>query len=154
LLYENASRGREERPRAGIVRALEVSFSVSIAIPADKNQLLPPPPRPRHIHIVLRPPERPDPPSQPAPLSIETPLNRHAAEALADILNIEWGLSDLRLENGALDAEEALKPILHALLISGTLPSLSLAGNKRIKAGGWRLLAVFMKRVSPCVEKD
>jgi protein phosphatase 1 regulatory subunit 37 len=33
-------------------------------------------------------------------------------------------------------------------LISGTLPSLSLAGNKRLKAGAWRLLAVFMKRVS------
>jgi protein phosphatase 1 regulatory subunit 37 len=47
-----------------------------------------------------------------------------------------------------LDTEEALKPILHALLISGTLPSLSLAGNKRLKAGAWRLLAVFMKRVS------
>jgi len=112
------------------------------------RQLLPPPPRPRYINIVLRPPERPSPPSQPAPLSIEIPLNRHAAEALSDILNIEWALSDLRLENGALDAEEALKPILHALLISGTLPSLSLAGNKRLKAGAWRLLAVFMKRVS------
>ena len=48
-----------------------------------------------------------------------------------------------------MDTEEALKPILHALLISGTLPSLSLAGNKRLKAGAWRLLAVFMKRVSP-----
>ena len=146
--------GKNDQGLASSVHSRSVSLSVSIAFPAERDQLLPPPPRPRHIHIVLRPPERPDPPSQPAPLSIETPLNRHAAEALADILNIEWGLSDLRLENGALDAEEALKPILHALLISGTLPSLSLAGNERIKAGGWRLLAVFMKRVSPCVEKD
>lgn len=74
-------------------------------------------------------------------------MSRHAAEALADILNIEWGLSDLRLENGAMDSDDALKPVLHALLVSGTLPSLSLAGNKRIKPPGWRLLAVFLKKV-------
>lgn len=112
-------------------------------------KLLPPPPRSRHIYITLRPPDRPVPPSQPSAQTLEQPLNRHAAEAIADILNIEWGLSDLRLENGTVDSEDALKPILHALLISGTLPSLSLAGNKRMKAAGWRLLAVFLKKVSP-----
>lgn len=100
------------------------------------------------MHIILRPPEKPSPPSHPSPQSLEHPLNRHSAEALADILNIQWGLSDLRLENGVMDSDDTLKPVLHALLISGTLPSLSLAGNKRIKAGGWRLLAVFMKKVS------
>ena len=54
---------------------------------------------------------------------------------------------DLKLEHGVIDGDDVLKPILHALLISGTLPTLSLAGNKKIKSGGWRLLAVFLKRV-------
>jgi protein phosphatase 1 regulatory subunit 37 len=47
-----------------------------------------------------------------------------------------------------IEGEDALKPILHALLISGTLPNLGLGGNRRIKAGGWRLVAVFLKKVS------
>ncbi len=63
-------------------------------------------------------------------------------------MTAEWGLSELKLENGVLEGDDALKPILHALLISGTLPTLSLAGNKKVRAGGWRLLAVFLKRVS------
>lgn len=99
------------------------------------------------IHIVLRTTDDPSPiPS--SQHAIDAPLNRHAAEALADVLTTEWGLVDLKLENGVIDGDDALKPILHALLISGSLPTLSLAGNKKIKAPGWRLLAVFLKRVS------
>ena len=67
---------------------------------------------------------------------------------MADVLIAEFGLVDLKLESGVIDGDDVLKPILHALLVSGTLPTLSLAGNKKIRAGGWRLLAVFMKRVS------
>lgn len=55
---------------------------------------------------------------------------------------------ELKLENGVLEGDDALKPILHALLVSGTLPSLSLAGNKKIRPAGWRLLAGFFGRVS------
>ncbi|ORY32099.1 hypothetical protein BCR39DRAFT_524149 [Naematelia encephala] len=129
-LYENACRGHEERPRVGIVRALEI---------------IPPPPKPRNVHLTLRT----DPSSSSLPTSInvlDTPLNRHAAEALADVLVIDWGLLDLKLEGGILDGDDAVKCILHALLVSGSLPSLSLAGNKKIRAGGWRLLAFFLKR--------
>jgi protein phosphatase 1 regulatory subunit 37 len=68
------------------------------------------------------------------------------------VLTSEWGLVDLKLEGGLVETEDALKPILHALLVSGTLPSLSLVGNRKIKAGGWRLLAVFLKKVR-CVDK-
>ncbi|WVQ77942.1 hypothetical protein IAT38_000022 [Cryptococcus sp. DSM 104549] len=134
-LYESACRGREERPRVGIVRALEV---------------IPPAPRPRTIHIILRPIDHttigqpPLPP--PAPNTLDIPLTRHSAEAFADVLSTEWGLGELRLEQGLVESEDALKPILHALLISGTLPMLGLAGNKKIKAAGWRLLAVFLKK--------
>ncbi|BEI92903.1 uncharacterized protein CcaverHIS019_0505310 [Cutaneotrichosporon cavernicola] len=129
-LYESACRGREEKPRLGIVRALQ-------AIPAH--------PKPRLVHLVLHDTPR-ESLSHPAPYTLEHPLNRYAAEALADVLAVEWSLGDLRLERGVIEAEEALKPILHALLVSGTLPSLSLAGNKKIKAGGWQLVAVFLKR--------
>ncbi|WVQ98412.1 hypothetical protein IAU59_005535 [Kwoniella sp. CBS 9459] len=133
-LYESACRGREERPRVGIVRALEV---------------MAPPPKPRHIHLILRPVDHttigvPIPPS--GPKTLDTPLTRYSAESFSDVLSAEWGLVDLKLEGGVLETEDALKPILHALLISGTLPVLSLAGNKKIKPGGWRLLAVFLKR--------
>ncbi|KLT45309.1 RNI-like protein [Cutaneotrichosporon oleaginosum] len=129
-LYESACRGREEKPRLGIVRALQ-------AIPAH--------PKPRLVHLVLHDTPR-ESPSHPAPYPLEHPLNRYAAEALADLLAVEWSLGDLRLERGVIESEDALKPILHALLVSGTLPSLSLAGNKKIKAGGWQLVAVFLKR--------
>ena len=58
---------------------------------------------------------------------------------------------------GGLDAEatyadclrsftQGLKAILHGLLISGTLPNLSLAGNKKIKYRGWQYVSVFMRR--------
>ncbi|RXK36032.1 hypothetical protein M231_06680 [Tremella mesenterica] len=110
-LYESACRGREERPRVGIVRTLEVWRN-----------------------------------STPSPHALDAPLNRHAAEAFADVLAIEWGLVELKLENGVLESEDALKPILHALLVSGNLPFLSLAGNKKIRSGGWRLLGVFLKK--------
>ncbi|GMK55777.1 hypothetical protein CspeluHIS016_0208330 [Cutaneotrichosporon spelunceum] len=129
-LYESACRGREEKPRLGIVRSLQ-------AIPAH--------PKPRLVHLVLHETPR-ESPSHPAPYTLERPLNRYAAEAFADVLAIEWSLADLRLERGVIESEDALKPLLHALLVSGTLPSLSLAGNKKIKAGGWHLVAVFLKR--------
>ncbi|WRT66800.1 uncharacterized protein IL334_003763 [Kwoniella shivajii] len=134
MLYESACRGREERPRVGIVRALEV---------------IPLPPKSRHIHLTLRPVDHTTiGVALPAgsPNTLDAPLTRYAAESFADVLSAEWGLMDLKLENGVIEGEDVLKPILHALLISGTLPSLGLAGNKKIKAGGWRLLATFLKR--------
>lgn len=130
-LYESACRGREEKPRLGIIRAL---------------QAIPPYPKPRVIHLVLHDVQPAK--AQPAPYPLERALNRHGAEALADVLAVEWALSELKLERGAVETVEALKPILHALLVSGTLPSLSLAGNKKIKAEGWALVAEFLKRVS------
>ncbi|WVW83494.1 hypothetical protein I302_105515 [Kwoniella bestiolae CBS 10118] len=133
-LYESACRGREERPRVGIVRALET---------------IPPPPKIRHIHLTLRPIDHTTigntlPPG--SPNTLDTPFTRYSAESFADVLSAEWGLMELKLESGLIETEDSLKPILHALLISGTLPNLSLAGNKKIKVGGWRLLAVFLKR--------
>lgn len=36
--------------------------------------------------------------------------------------------------------------IIHALLVSGTLPSLSLANNRKIRSKGWRIISYYVKR--------
>lgn len=73
------------------------------------------------------------------------PLDRQAIDPIADLLSIDFGLSKLVLENCGL-TDDGLKAILHALLISGTLPNLSLASNRRIRYMGWRYVSVFMRR--------
>lgn len=148
----------------GIVRALEVrSIPVyDIAICRDARcftgtpraeacQSLSSSPRPRTLHLLLRPFDLSQPSLTPPPYTLDTPLTRHAAEALADVLTIEWGLAELKLEGGMIEDEASLKSILHALLISGTLPMLSLAGSRKVRSGGWRLLAVFMRKVCTVV---
>lgn len=72
-------------------------------------------------------------------------LDRLAIEPVADLLSVDFGLNKLVLENCGL-TDEGLKSILHALLTSGTLPSLSLASNKKIKYHGWRYVGIFMRR--------
>lgn len=42
---------------------------------------------------------------------------------------------------------QSLKPLLHALLVSASIPTISLAGNKRIRNKGWKYLAVFLRKV-------
>lgn len=73
------------------------------------------------------------------------PLDRHAVEPIADLLSVDFGLNKLVLENCAL-TDDSLKSILHALLVSGTLPNLSIASNRKIRFRGWRFLAIFMRR--------
>ncbi|ETS62095.1 hypothetical protein PaG_03655 [Moesziomyces aphidis] len=73
------------------------------------------------------------------------PLDRQAVEPIADLLSIDFGLNKLVLENCAL-TDDSLKSILHALLVSGTLPNLSIASNRKIRFRGWRYLAIFMRR--------
>jgi protein phosphatase 1 regulatory subunit 37 len=72
-------------------------------------------------------------------------LDRLAIEPVADLLSVDFGLNKLVLENCGL-TDEGLKSILHALLTSGSLPSLSLASNKKIKYYGWRYVGIFMRR--------
>ncbi|BGP16808.1 hypothetical protein JCM10213_004656 [Rhodosporidiobolus nylandii] len=70
-----------------------------------------------------------------------------AVETLADLLSVDWGCRKLVLDGCGLD-DESLKPLLHALLVSACIPTLSLANNKRIKQKGWRLVAVFVRKAS------
>ncbi|KNZ60010.1 hypothetical protein VP01_1626g2 [Puccinia sorghi] len=74
------------------------------------------------------------------------PLNRvGAAEVLGDLLSVDFGLKSLVLSGCSLE-DHCLKPILHGLLVSGTLPSISFANNPKLRAKGWKLIAVFVKK--------
>ena len=77
----------------------------------------------------------------------DVPLTKGAIEVLSDLLSVDFGLRKLSLENCSLD-DDSLKPLIHSLLVSGTLPTLSLANNKRIRGKGWKLVAVFVKRAN------
>ncbi|CAD6984790.1 unnamed protein product [Tilletia controversa] len=57
-----------------------------------------------------------------------------------------WSVRIARGYYGLLGRIGGLKAFLHALLISGTLLSLSLASNKKIKAQGWKYVALFIRR--------
>ncbi|UZJ56958.1 hypothetical protein CBS101457_006278 [Exobasidium rhododendri] len=72
-------------------------------------------------------------------------LDRQAIEPVADLLSVDFGLNKLVLENCGL-TDDGIKSILHSLLVSGSLPSLSLAANKKIKYHGWRFVGIFMRR--------
>ncbi|ORY87461.1 hypothetical protein BCR35DRAFT_317717 [Leucosporidium creatinivorum] len=87
-----------------------------------------------------------NPRTPPKVLDLSNELLSHGAvEALADLLSVDWGLKKLVLESCGLD-DESLRPLLHALLVSGSIPTVSLANNKRIKAKGWKLIAVFVRK--------
>ncbi|KAF9238210.1 hypothetical protein BU15DRAFT_88452 [Melanogaster broomeanus] len=69
-------------------------------------------------------------------------LTPTAAAILSDVFNIEWGLRKLTLRECDLD-EYKLKPILHALLIPGTLEYFSVASNRRLKAPAFKIIGTF-----------
>ncbi|GAA5916140.1 hypothetical protein JCM8208_002221 [Rhodotorula glutinis] len=74
-------------------------------------------------------------------------LSRGAVEALSDLLAIDFGLKKLTLDHCGLD-DESLRPLLHALLVSASIPTVSLAGNKRIRARGWKFIATFLRKAT------
>ncbi|KAH7890634.1 hypothetical protein F5I97DRAFT_1799297 [Phlebopus sp. FC_14] len=69
-------------------------------------------------------------------------LTSTAAAILSDVFNIEWGLRKLTLRECDLD-EFKLKPILHALLIPGTLVFLSVASNRRLKTPAFKVIGAY-----------
>ncbi|KAJ6574419.1 hypothetical protein B0H19DRAFT_1124428 [Mycena capillaripes] len=66
-----------------------------------------------------------------------------SASILADVLSIEWGLRKAVFRECDLE-EMTLKPLLHALLIPRSLAYLSLASNRRLKAGAWRVVGAYV----------
>ncbi|RUS32125.1 hypothetical protein BC938DRAFT_476228 [Jimgerdemannia flammicorona] len=72
-------------------------------------------------------------------------IDRKLTEPLADVLTLECGLQRLVLENCGLE-DDTLKVLLHSLLVTDSLPHLSLANNKKIKANGFKYIAVYIKK--------
>ncbi|KAF8885399.1 hypothetical protein CPB84DRAFT_1816838 [Gymnopilus junonius] len=66
------------------------------------------------------------------------------ASILSDIFSIEWGLRKLVFRECDLD-DQILKPMLHALLIPGTLSFLSVASNRRMKSAAFVSLAPMLR---------
>ncbi|GAA6058458.1 hypothetical protein JCM3770_002732 [Rhodotorula araucariae] len=91
---------------------------------------------------------RDNPATPPRALDLSNELLSHGAvEALADLLSVDWGLKKLSLDHCGLD-DESLRPLLHALLVSASIPTVNLAGNKRIRARGWKYIAVFVRKAT------
>ncbi|GAA6058925.1 hypothetical protein JCM10212_002877 [Sporobolomyces blumeae] len=86
------------------------------------------------------------PASPPKSIDLSRELLSHGAvEALSDLLSVDFGLKKLVLDGCGLD-DESVKPLLHALLVSGSVPTVSLANNKRIRQKGWKYVAIFVKK--------
>lgn len=82
---------------------------------------------------------------------------------LSDVFTIEWGLRKLVFKECDLDEIvseclpfiragsnedlKILKPMLHSLLIPGTLTFLSVSSNRRLKAPGLRLIGAYVSKV-------
>ncbi|KAI8339419.1 hypothetical protein BC941DRAFT_420440 [Chlamydoabsidia padenii] len=74
-------------------------------------------------------------------------LTRRAAEPLADVFCLDFGLKKLTLRNCQLE-DEALKVILHSLLVVNHLQYLDLTDNKKIQANGFKYISIFIKNAS------
>ncbi|KAK4057235.1 hypothetical protein OIO90_001730 [Microbotryomycetes sp. JL221] len=72
-------------------------------------------------------------------------LTYGAVEALSDLLSIDFGLKKLVLEDCGLD-DTSIRPLLHALLVSGNIATLSLAKNKKVRSKGWKYIAIFVRK--------
>ncbi|KZO90783.1 hypothetical protein CALVIDRAFT_558476 [Calocera viscosa TUFC12733] len=72
-------------------------------------------------------------------------LSVYHAAAVADVLALNLRLAKVIFDGCDLD-EQSLHPILHALLISASLPSLSLSNNPRLKPPAFSLLQTYLTR--------
>ncbi|KAF8638634.1 hypothetical protein AX17_002059 [Amanita inopinata Kibby_2008] len=72
-------------------------------------------------------------------------LNLASASILSDVFTIEWGLRKVIFRECDLD-EHTIKPILHSLLIPGTLSYLSVVSNRRLKSPAFRLIGAYVTK--------
>ncbi|KAI0700300.1 hypothetical protein BC835DRAFT_1304156 [Cytidiella melzeri] len=70
-----------------------------------------------------------------------------SASVLSDVFTIEWGLRKLIFKECDLD-EHILKPMLHSLLIPGSLTYLSVASNRRLKAPGFKVVGAYVSKAT------
>ncbi|GAA6018758.1 hypothetical protein JCM11491_003437 [Sporobolomyces phaffii] len=128
--------GRDARPRGWTGQELERLYRECCRTREE--------PGIERVKRVLR--ENPTTPPKTLDLSREL-LSHGAIEALSDLLSVDFGLKKLVLENCGLD-DESIKPLVHALLVSGTIPTVSFANNKRIRQKGWKYIAVFVRKAT------
>jgi protein phosphatase 1 regulatory subunit 37 len=90
-------------------------------------------------------------------------LTLASASVLSDVFTIEWGLRKLIFKECDLDEHvrnklplpishtqhrtQILKPILHSLLIPGSLTYLSVASNRRLKVQAFRVIGAYLSKV-------
>ncbi|OZJ02233.1 hypothetical protein BZG36_04550 [Bifiguratus adelaidae] len=72
-------------------------------------------------------------------------VERSAFDPIADILTLKIGLTSLMLDGCGID-DEALKTLLHCILVSDTVTHLNLANNRKIKLNGFKYIAVYIRK--------
>lgn len=80
-------------------------------------------------------------------------LSRRMLEPLADVLGYVHDLRELSFANCGLE-DDALKVVLHALLLNDTLCHLNLAENKNLKTTGFKYIAIYVKGASKLEHLD
>jgi protein phosphatase 1 regulatory subunit 37 len=59
--------------------------------------------------------------------------------------------AELSIGTTHIDISQVLKPILHSLLLPGSLSFLSIASNRRLKTPAFRLLGAYLKKAGHLV---
>ncbi|KAI9286379.1 hypothetical protein BC943DRAFT_18415 [Umbelopsis sp. AD052] len=71
-------------------------------------------------------------------------IDREAAEPISDILTLEHNIQRLIMQNCGLE-DETIKLMLNGLLTSDSIKYLNIANNKKIKANGYKFIAIYMR---------
>lgn len=71
-------------------------------------------------------------------------INRHNIDPLADMMNIEFGIRELVLNNCGLE-DDAVKILMHCLLNNDKMTYVSLANNPKLTSNGFKYIAVYIK---------
>jgi len=104
-------------------------------------------PLPSHEHSICRVCNSPSPPLPSSPTS--SPSNGVCASSSLENANLTTRSANLHPCPPVLaQPTQILKPILHSLLIPGTLSFLSVASNRKLKTPAFRLIGAYAKKVS------
>ncbi|KAG0179884.1 hypothetical protein DFQ28_002070 [Apophysomyces sp. BC1034] len=71
-------------------------------------------------------------------------IDRKAAEPVADVFSLNFGLERLVLNDCGLE-DDSIKVLLHSLLMNNKLHHLSLTRNKKLKMAGFKYIAIYIK---------
>ncbi|KAI8884811.1 RNI-like protein [Backusella circina FSU 941] len=80
-------------------------------------------------------------------------LDRNNIEPFADLMSLDFGLKELLLDNCRLE-DDAIKILMHSLLLNDQITYLSLANNPKIKTNGFKYIAVYIKGSTRLITLD